>query len=151
AVQAWEEALRHVEGLPVDARERRRLEIISKLPRSLWPLGRLAELYALVLPERDRVERLQDPALAARYYYVLARAYMLGNHALVEQNARRAIAEAERCGDRATMGGAFAVLTIACALSGQAAQGIDCGLRAVKLLEMVGDVSRLDLKQLAEK
>src|SRR5262249_31553780 len=117
----------------------------------LWPLGRLAELYALVLPERDRVERLQDPALAARYYYVLARAYMLGNHALVEQNARRAIAEAERCGDRATMGGAFAVLTIACALSGQAAQGIDCGLRAVKLLEMVGDVSRLDLKQLAEK
>src|SRR5262249_23748262 len=105
------------------------------------------EIYALLLPERDPVERLHDPALAARYYYVLARTYMLGNHALVEENARRAIAEAERCGDRATMGGAYAVLTIACALSGQAAQGIECGQRAVKLLEMHGDVSQ----HLAEK
>src|SRR5262249_48816133 len=147
AVQAWQQALQHVEGLPVEVRERRRLELILRLPSSLWPLGRFAEIYALLLPERDRVGRLHDPALAARYYYVLARAYMLANHALVEQNARRAIAEAERCGDRATMGGAYAVLTIAYALSGQAAQGIECGQRAVKLLEMHGDVSQ----HLAEK
>src|SRR5262249_46144396 len=53
AVQAWKEALRHVEGLPVEVRERRRLELILRLPSSLWPLGRFAEIYALLLSERD--------------------------------------------------------------------------------------------------
>src|SRR5262249_56118065 len=58
-----------------------------------------------------------------------------------EQNRRRAMAEAERGGERATMGGAYAVLTIAYALSGQAAQGIESGQRAVKLLENTEDQS----------
>src|SRR5205814_7787257 len=102
---------------------------------SLLPLGRISESIAILLAEHDRVERLRDPALAARYYFDLARAYMLGNHGLVAENARRAIADAERCGDSATMGGAYGVLTVACALSGQAPLGIECGQRAVALLD----------------
>ena len=135
AVHAWNEALRHVERLAPDVRDRRRLEILLSLSGSLLPLGRIAEVGALLLPERDRLENLRDPALAAHYYFVLGRMYMLGNHALVVDYARRAIAEAERCGDDATMGGAYGMLALSCALSGQAAQGIDCGQRAVVLLE----------------
>jgi len=135
AVQALKQALQHVEGLPVEVRERRHLELVLRLPSSLLPLGRISEVSSLLLKERDRLERLQDAALAARYYYILARIYMLGNHALVAENARRAIAEAARCGDDATMGGAYGVLTIACVLLGQADQGIEHGQRAVKLLE----------------
>ena len=135
AVQAWNEALHHVERLPADVRDRRRLQVVLRLPDSLLPLGRITELLSLLLGEHDRLERLRDPVLAARYYFVLARAYMLGNHNLVADNARRAIAEAERCGDSATMGGAYGVLTVACALSGQAPTGIECGRRAVALLD----------------
>ena len=136
AVHAWKEALQHVERLPPEVRDRRRLELLLALSDSLLPLGRIGEMGALLLPERERLEGLREPSLTARYYFILARMYMLvGNHALVVDNARRAIAEAERCGDDATMGGAYGVLAVACALSGQTARGIECGQRAVALLE----------------
>ena len=61
--------------------------------------------------------------------------YMLGNHSLVVDSARRAIAEAERCGDDAIMGGAYGVLAVACVLSAQAELGIDCAQRAIALLK----------------
>jgi tetratricopeptide (TPR) repeat protein len=135
AVQACHEALQHIERLPADGRDRRRIEVILRLPDSLLPLGRIGESIAMLVGEHDRLERLRDPALAARYYFDLSRAYMLGNHALGAENARRAIAEAERCGDRGIMGGAYGVLTVVCALSGQAPLGIECGQRAVALLD----------------
>src|SRR5262249_37263937 len=135
AVHTWKEALQHVERLPPEVRDRRRLEIELSLPDSLLPLGRIAEVCSILLPERDRLEQLRDPALAAQYYFVLARTYMLGDHALVAENARRAIAEAERCGDDTTRGAACGVLALACSLSGQAAQGIECARRAIALLE----------------
>jgi tetratricopeptide (TPR) repeat protein len=135
AVHAWQEALKHVERLPPDARDRRRLELLVALSGSLFPLGRIGEVGALLLPERERLEGLRDPSLAARVYFLLARVYMVSDHALVADAARRAIAEAERCGDRATMGGAWGVLAVACALSGQAAPGIDAARRAIGLLE----------------
>ena len=56
------------------------------------------------------------------------------------ENAGRSIAEAERCGDDATRGAAYGVLAIACALSGAAQRGIECGRRAVALLEKTKDL-----------
>jgi transcriptional regulator with AAA-type ATPase domain/tetratricopeptide (TPR) repeat protein len=135
AVLTWKEALQHVERLAPDARDRRRLQIVLALANSLLPLGRITELSSLLLTERERLESLRDPALATQYYFILARMNMLGNHALVVDSARRAIAEAERCGDDATMGGAYGALAIACTLSGQATRGIECAQRAVSLLE----------------
>ena len=135
AVLAWKDALQHVERLPPDVRDRRRLEILLSLAGSLLPLGRIDEVNALLGPERDRLERLKDPALAGRYYFMLARISMLGEHARVVDHAGRAIAEAGRCGDVATMGGAYGVLAVACVLSGQAERGIECAQRAVRLLE----------------
>jgi DNA-binding NtrC family response regulator/tetratricopeptide (TPR) repeat protein/ABC-type dipeptide/oligopeptide/nickel transport system ATPase component len=140
AVQAWREALQHVERLPPDTRSRRRMEVLLALPDSLLPLGRVGEASALLLQERERLEQLRDPSLAARYYFLLARAFMLRNHALVMENAGRSIAEAERCGDDATRGAAYGVLAIACALSGAAQRGIECGRRAVALLEKTRDL-----------
>jgi transcriptional regulator with AAA-type ATPase domain/tetratricopeptide (TPR) repeat protein len=135
AMHAWKDALQHVERLPPDIRDRRRLEILLVLASSLLPLGRIAEVSALLVPERERLERLREPALAARYYFMLARMSMLGNQALVADNARRAILEAEHCGDTATMGGAYGVLVLACVLSGRALEGIENGKRAIALLE----------------
>jgi len=135
AVDAWQEALQHVERLPPDVRDRRRLEILLSLCGSLLPLGRIAEGLALLLPRRDYVENLRDAALAAHYYFLLARFYMLGDHTRVVDSVRRAIAAAERAGDDATRGGAYGVLAVACVLSGQAEKGIDCGQQAVGLLE----------------
>ncbi len=144
ALQAWKEALQHVERLPADVRDRRRLEVVLELPYSLLPLGRIEETHALLLQERDRLERLGDPALAAHYHFLLARAYIfVGGHDLAAENARRAIAEAERCGDEATMGKAYSILALADALSGQAAQGIEHGHRAVALLETTKEESWL--------
>ena len=135
AVLAWKDALQHVERLPPDVRDRRRFEILLSLAGSQLPLGRIEEVKALLGPERDRLERLKEPALAGRYYFMLARMAMLDNHALVADHAHRAIREAERCDDAATMGGAYGVLAVACALSGQAERGIECAQRAVRLLE----------------
>ena len=140
AVQAWREALQHVERLPPDTRSRRRMELLLALPDSLLPLGRVGEASALLLQERECLEQLHDSSLAARYYFLLARAFMLRNHALVMENAGRSIAEAERCGDDATSGAAYGVLAIACALSGAAQRGIECGRRAVALLEKTKDL-----------
>src|SRR5262249_47922817 len=66
AVHAWKQALQHVEGLPVEVRERRRLELVLRLPNSLLPLGRIAEVCSVLLQERERLDKLQDSALAAR-------------------------------------------------------------------------------------
>ncbi|MGH7323072.1 MAG: AAA family ATPase, partial [Candidatus Rokuibacteriota bacterium] len=144
ALQAWKEALQHVERLPVDTRDRRHLELVLQLPYSLLALGRIAELHAVLLQERDRLERLQDPALAAHYYFLVARAYIfVGGHDLAVENGRRAIAEAERSGDEATMGKAHSVLALADAMSGQASRGIEHGQRAVTLLEKTKEQSWL--------
>jgi DNA-binding NtrC family response regulator/tetratricopeptide (TPR) repeat protein len=143
AVKALTEALSHVERLPADIQDRKRIELILRLPRSLTPLGRLSELFSLLLGERDRVERLQDPALAAHYHYVLGRAYMLGPRDLAMEHARRALAEAERCGDPAAMGRAYGVLAVTGALSGEVARGIEDGRRAVTLLEKTEDLTSL--------
>jgi len=135
AVVAWKDALQHVERLPPDARDRRRLEILLSLASSLLPLGRVDEVDALLGLERDRLERLKDPALAGRYYFMFARTAMLREHGRVVEHASRAIKEAERCDDAGTMGGAYGVLAVACVLSGQAEQGIGCAQKAVSLLE----------------
>ena len=135
AVQAWQEALRHVERLPAELRDRRQLEIVLRLPDSLLPLGRIDEICTLLLEERSRLERLQDAGLAARYHFLLARALWLGDPVVAVEHARRAIAESERCQDEVTMGGAYGILALAGALSGEAARGVGDGRRAVKLLE----------------
>ena len=139
AVAALTEAQRHVERLPAEARDRKTIELALQLSLSLLPLGRTYEINSMLQDQRDRLERLGDPALAARCYFLLARTYMLVDYTRVLETARRAIAEAERCGDTATIGGAYGVMAVACLLSGQAMRGIECSQRAVLLLDETTD------------
>ena len=143
AVKALGEAGHLVERLSTAARDRKKLELAIALPASLLPLGRLVEIFSVLLEQRERLERVNDPALSARYYFLLSRAYILSRHDVAGEHARRAIAEAERCGDTATMGRAYGVLAMGGALSGQAARGIEHGRRAVTLLEKTDSQSSL--------
>lgn len=63
AVRALEQALGHVDQLPVGERERCRLDLIRREAYSLIPLGRLREILDLLLWHQDGFERLQDPSL----------------------------------------------------------------------------------------
>jgi tetratricopeptide (TPR) repeat protein len=125
-----------VEQLPDGERDRRRLELVLQLAHSLHLLGRFQERLQLLLGEQDRCEQLQDPALAGPYYFCLGYTYgFLGEHELGVLNAQRAIAEATRCGDEATMGKAYEFLSVEDLWSGHWLQGIDHSQRAVSLLE----------------
>jgi tetratricopeptide (TPR) repeat protein len=139
AVEALIEAATHVDRLHADVRDRTTVELAVQRSRSLLPLGRIPEIISLLLEHRDRLARLDDAPLAARYYLLLTRVYMLADHTQVVETARRAIAEADRCGDTATIGAAYGVLAVACALSGQAVRGIEYGQQAVALLEKTSD------------
>jgi DNA-binding NtrC family response regulator/tetratricopeptide (TPR) repeat protein len=145
AITALTEAQNHVERLPSEVRDRTILELVLQRSLSLLPLGRLYEIHSMLQDQRDRLERLENPALAARYYFLLARSSMLVDYRRVADNARRAIAEAERCGDMTTIGAAYGVMARAYLLSGQAARGIECGQRAVALLDKTVDQSSLAL------
>ena len=136
AVRALEEALTHVERLPVEERDRRRFDLILRLASSLVPLGRFPETLELLLRERDRLDLVQDASLIGRYYFLLAYAYsFLGDHERTAQSAQRAIEEARRGGDEATMGKAHCLLAMGAPLSAQSLQGIEHGREAAALLE----------------
>ncbi|MFQ5899760.1 MAG: sigma 54-interacting transcriptional regulator, partial [Candidatus Methylomirabilia bacterium] len=137
AVTALQEALMHVNGLPAEGRDRRLFDLILSQGSSLIPLGRFQEILDLLLPQRERLERLEDASLTGHYYFLLGWTYtFLGDHDRAAHSAQRAISEAERCGDEATKGKAYCLLAQNCALSGRALQGIEYGLQAVKLLEL---------------
>lgn len=69
AVRALQEAELHVQSLPHDERDRRRLDLVLRHASSLFPLGRLREILDLLLPQREPLERLNDAALAGHYHF----------------------------------------------------------------------------------
>ncbi|MGH7412226.1 MAG: sigma 54-interacting transcriptional regulator [Candidatus Methylomirabilis sp.] len=139
AVGALQEALVHVERLPGEKRNLRRLHLVLRQASSLIYLGRFQEVLAVLLHQQEALEHFQDPSLAGHYYFLLGRAYLfLGDVERAVQSAQRSIAEAKRCGDEATMGKAHYLLAQEAPLSGQAHQGIEHGRQAVALLEPTG-------------
>lgn len=131
------EALTHLGRLPAD-REQDRLavEVALRQAFSLYFLGRFEESVDLLRQQQDRLEQVADPSLAGRYHFWLAHMQSrLGNHALATRSARRAIEEANRCGDEATLGKAHGLLALEGYWSGQAAERIEHGRQAVAQLE----------------
>jgi class 3 adenylate cyclase/tetratricopeptide (TPR) repeat protein len=136
AITALEQALGHVERLPAEVRDRRRLELILRQVYSLFLLGRLQEGLDLILPQHERLERLQDPALASPYYFWLSHTYsIMGDRERAAQNAQRALEEATRCEDEPTLGKTYYVLAVEDLWSSRHQQGVEHGRRAVSLLE----------------
>jgi class 3 adenylate cyclase/tetratricopeptide (TPR) repeat protein len=136
AVTALQEALVHVERLPIEARDRGRLELVLRQAHSLFLLGRLQEVLDLFLRHQALVERLQDSALAGSYYFWLGHTYsIMGDRERAAQNAQRALDEATRCRDEAIMGKTYYVLAVEALWSSQPQQGVEHGRHAVSLLE----------------
>jgi DNA-binding SARP family transcriptional activator/tetratricopeptide (TPR) repeat protein len=135
AVMALDQALDHVAraGARVGAVQRRELHL--RKARSLFFLGRFAEVLALLLPEQADVDAAADPRLAAAYYLRLGstRTY-LGEHAQAVDDANRALLEAERCGDSATMGKAHFLLALE-SFWARPSEGVAHGEKAVALLQ----------------
>lgn len=135
AVAALQEALGHAERLPAEERDRRLPDLILRQARGVFSLGRFADALDLLLGQQERVERLQNPQLAGRYYFLLGNTYSyLGDHERAAQSVRRALEEATRCGDEAAMGKAHYLLALEGFWS-RPVQGAEHGRPAVGLLE----------------
>jgi DNA-binding NtrC family response regulator/tetratricopeptide (TPR) repeat protein len=140
AIRALQEAFVHADRLPADDRDRQLLDLTLRQAYSLVPLGRFQEVLDVLLRQRQRLEALRDPSLAGNYYFLLGRTYLyLGDNEGAAESAQRAIAEAMRCGDEATMGKAYYVLAQQGPLSGHTLQGIEHGRQAIALLERTGE------------
>jgi DNA-binding NtrC family response regulator/tetratricopeptide (TPR) repeat protein len=139
ALGALEEALAHVERLPAEARDRRRLRLVLRKASSLIHLGRFGEVLGVLLHWKASLDRLDDASLAAYYHFLLARTHLfLGDRERAIQSAERAIAEAARSGDTVTRGKAHYVLAQEAPLSGRAAEGIGHALESLACLERAG-------------
>jgi class 3 adenylate cyclase/tetratricopeptide (TPR) repeat protein len=140
AATALQEALRHVERLPVAARDHRRLEVVLSLAQAFSFLGRFGESLELLLQHQKQLAQLQDSVLAGPYYFRLGRTYsLLGDQARAAQHTRRALDAATRCGDKATMGMAYYELAREIFLSGPPQRALEYCQRAVRLLERTGE------------
>ena len=136
AATALKEALALVGRLPAAEQDRCSLDLLLRLVHSLYFLGAFLESWDLLLGQRERLERLQDPTLAGPYYFWLSHTYShMGDQERATQSAQRAIAEAIQCGDAATLGQAYFVLAREGCWSGRLVQGIEHGQKAVALLE----------------
>jgi class 3 adenylate cyclase/tetratricopeptide (TPR) repeat protein len=137
AIVHLREALAHLERVPADReRDRLLLDVILRQGFSLYFLGRFAESVEVLLQHRERLEALGDAAIAGPYYFWLSHMYSrLGNQELAAQTALRAIEDAERCGDEATLGKAHGLLALEGHWAGRCLEGIEHGRRAVALLE----------------
>ena len=139
ALGALEEALAHVERLPAEARDQRRLRLVLRKASSLIQLGRFREVLSVLLHWKASVDRLDDAALSAYYHFLLARTHLfVGDQVRAIQSAERAIADAARCGDTVTLGKAHYVLAQEAPLSGRSAEGIKHALEALACLEQAG-------------
>lgn len=136
AVRVLDEALARVESLPSAHRDRTRLELILRKTACLHVLGRFPESMAILLAERDGVERLHDLRLAGRFQFRLGHTHsILGNRAEAAAWARRAVESATRCGDDPTLGQAHYVLAVESVFAGQLTEGAEHGRQAIGVLD----------------
>ena len=149
AADALREALvRARRGSGHDA-DRRVLALMDKYTLSLAVLGRFGEILELLLPERERADRVRDPRLASAYFFRLGLTYSyLGEPAEAARWAGRALEEAERGGDDTAAGRARYVLALAAYYTGESSDGVEHARRAIAHLER--GTSRLELSWLGQ-
>jgi class 3 adenylate cyclase/tetratricopeptide (TPR) repeat protein len=136
AAEALREALRHVEGLPPDLRERRACELTLRLVYSLYFLGRFAESREALRAVEARAARLEDPEVAGRLHMWLGHTHAhAGDADGAASSIARAIGESSRSGDVATFGKAHYVLARETFWRGRFAEGAEHGRTAAASLE----------------
>ena len=130
------EALRQAERLPVEEREAQLTALTLRLAHSLYFLGQFPEALDLLLRRSEQAARLADPAQAAAWHFWLG--YMrshLGDHVGADEDARQAIAAADRARDPVILGQAHYLLSRGGFWAGRFAEGVEHGRRAIALLE----------------
>ncbi|HLC40611.1 MAG TPA: tetratricopeptide repeat protein, partial [Methylomirabilota bacterium] len=136
AVTALKEALAHAQQLPAAQRDRCVLELVLRQVDSLHFLARFSEILDVLHEQQERVDRLSDPSLACRYYFLLGRTCgLVGDHEHAVQWLNQTIEQARQCADKATMGKAYVSLAIESCFAGQFRRGVECGQQAVTLLQ----------------
>jgi class 3 adenylate cyclase/tetratricopeptide (TPR) repeat protein len=136
AAEALREALRHVDGLPPDLRDRQACELTLRLVYSLYFLGGFDESLDALRAVEAREARLQDPGLAGRLSMWLGHTHAhAGDSAGAATSIARAIHEASRSGDVATFGKAHYVLAREAFWRGRFADGAEHGRTAAASLE----------------
>jgi class 3 adenylate cyclase/tetratricopeptide (TPR) repeat protein len=147
AVTALQEALGHADRLPIEERDRHRLDLAVRQAESLHFLGRRQEILKLLLRHQEPVEQLGDPSLAGQYHFWLGWAYAwLGHRAEAAQHLSRSLQEATRSGDAALMGRVHRALALEWTYSGRPLdEAVAHARQAVSLLERTED--RLWLRQ----
>ena len=144
AVAAFAEALVHAQHLPDTERDQRVLDLIIGQANSLVYLGRSHDLIDLLVAQQERLERLQDPLLAGRYYLQLGRIYnWLGNREQAVNSLQYALGYAQESGDTLTLSRTHTWLALEYYWSGQPRQSIEHGRQAVSLLEGSEERERL--------
>jgi tetratricopeptide (TPR) repeat protein len=140
AVRALHEALEHATRISASEQARTAIEASLELAFVLSVIGRFEEIRERLAPLADAVDRVGDPALAARYFCRIALTHsVLGEQGSAERMARRALADAERARDRATQGTAHYVLAVKGFVNGRARDGAEHARHAVSLLERSED------------
>ena len=136
AAEALREALRHVEGLPPDLRDRRACELTLRLVYSLYFLGGFDESLDALRAVEARATRLEDADVAGRLHMWLGHTHAhAGDSDGAATSIARAIHEASRSGDVATFGKAHYVLAREAFWRGRFADGAEHGRTAAASLE----------------
>jgi class 3 adenylate cyclase/tetratricopeptide (TPR) repeat protein len=136
AAEALREALRHVERMPPDLRDRQACELTLRLTYSLYFLGGFEESLEALRAVEARAARLEDAALAGRLYMWLGHTHSHSGDSIgVSTSIARAIHEASRSGDVATFGKAHSVLAREAFLTGRFADGSEHARTAAASLE----------------
>ncbi len=143
ATGALDEALALADRLPPGApSDRLHIDLVLRKSEALVLGGDLQGCLELLLGTRDRVEGLNEPSHSGPYYCRLALTYgVLGESQRERELARRAIEDADRCGDRATLGKAHFILGRASFWSADLQAGVEHNLKAIAFLESADDRS----------
>ena len=151
AVALFQEARIYAERLSTETCDQRVCTLVVLQAESLYALGHLQDGMELLRQEQNRLERLQNPTLAGPYYFRLGLLYnTLGKRELAHQSAQCALAAAEQCDDKVTMGKTCYVLSRECIDRGQYRQAIAYGQQGVALLERTAEKYWLGMAYVAQ-
>ena len=136
ALAALEAAELHAGKLPPDARESLIVDLGFRQGLCLAQLGRLSQSLDVLRAQRERIERLGDPGLEARYWFWLGYvSCVYGQSDPGVAHLDRAIEQASRCGDAVIEGMARCRLGLEAGWAGRFDEGLEQSRRAIALLE----------------
>ena len=139
AASALRDALTHVDRLPADIGDRRRVELVIRLVGSLYFLGRFGEsLDALRRVEPD-IDGIGDDRLSGRFHVWMGHTCSHAGDGDPAASVQRALTHAVRVQDHETIGKAYYVLAREGFWLGRLAEGAERGGQAVEALLRTDD------------